>query len=142
MSAYQVSDEQISAILQGVYGCTHVGTDVWKAQVDPTSYYFVMNAEAMHQQEADELMAENLRSVYKRYEGKKSVPTQPKWKVRVSRDAKPLPALVVLKLIDNLQYQSCECDDYKDSEAYRLLCNYRERLIPKLPGYMDAIWGL
>ena len=142
MSAYQVSDEQISAILQGVYGCLHVGTDVWKAQVDPSSYYFVMGAEAMHQQEAEVLMAENLRSVHKRYEDLKRKPNIPEWKVKVSRDAKPLHPLIVLKLIDNLQYQSCENDDYKDSEAYKLLCNYRERLIPKLPGYQDLIWGL
>lgn len=138
MSAYVVTDKQISAILQGVYGATHAGFNVWSCMVDSDSYHFVMGADLSHQQEANLLMSENIRSVNHRYNDNEKLVG----KVLLDRDAKPLPVLTVLKLIDNLEYQSCECDDWEQTEAYKLLCRYRKILIHKLPGYDETPWGL
>lgn len=138
MSAYVVDDKEISAILQGVYGKNHTGFNVWDCQDDTNSYHYVMNAALTQQQEANILMRENVRSVNHRYQDKDVF----QGNVVLDRTAKALPILNVLKLIDYLQYQSCECDDYKKSEAYKLLCNYRELLIPKLDGWQEAPWGL
>lgn len=138
MSAYVVSDKQVSAILQGVYGTTHAGFNVWQFQSDSDSYHYVMGADKSQQQEANLLMAENVRSVNHRYKDEELTSS----KVVLDRNAKPLPAIEVLKLIDNLEYQSCECDDWEQTEAYKLLCRYRKMLVPKLAGYEDAPWGL
>lgn len=138
MSAYVVDDKEISAILQGVYGKNHTGFNVWDCQDDPNSYHYEMNAAKTQQQEANILMRENVRSVNHRYNDKDVF----QGNVTLDRTAKALPVIHVLKLINHLQYQSCECDDYKKSEAYKLLCNYREALIPKLDGWQEAPWGL
>lgn len=138
MSAYVVSDNQISAILQGVYGVNHSGFNIWETMIDPDAYHYVPGAGVMHQQEANILMKENVRSVNHRYNDMQEFVGN----VQLDRFAKPLPVINVLKLIDNLQYQSCECDDFHKSQAFKLINEYRYSLINRLDGYSDAPWGL
>lgn len=139
MSAYLVSDRQISAILQAVYGVDHSGFNIWQYQTDPEAYHFVFGLKEKAQTEANELMAENVRSVnhcYPHHEPETAHPVQLDW------DREPLAPLTILKLIDNLQYQSCECPDYRESAAYKLMCEYREKIIPRLAGYLAEPWGI
>lgn len=49
-----------------------------------------------------------------------------------------LPPVLILKMCDCLEYQSCETDDYQDTLAYRLLNAIRKAAIHQLPGYDDA----
>lgn len=136
MSAFQVSQKHISAIVQGVHGTNFSGQNIWQDQKDPTSYFFKLGLLEQCQTEANVLMAENIRSVNHRYNEKDNTES----KVKLDLNAKPLSALAVLKLIDCLEYQSCECDDYHNTEAYKLLSVYRSRMACKLPGYDAEEW--
>ncbi|MGF6139063.1 hypothetical protein [Pseudomonas laurylsulfatiphila] len=138
MSSFVVTDKHISAILQGVYGKSHNGCNIWEWQVTPNSLHYLFSAKESQQQEANILMRENIRSVNHQYKLNDELDSD----VLLFRKDAPLPVLTVLKLIDSLEHQSCECDDYNTTEAYKLLCRYRERLIPKLPGYNDAPWTI
>lgn len=48
----------------------------------------------------------------------------------------------ILKAIDCFEYQACETDDWRDSEAYAFCQALRSRMIDALPGYDDAPWGI
>lgn len=47
----------------------------------------------------------------------------------------------ILKMCDCLDYQSCETDDWRQSDAYQLLLAIKEAAISTLPGYEEAPWG-
>jgi hypothetical protein len=89
------------------------------------------------------LAAENGRSVGHRYRGR--MPCDP---VEVSQSeidtfrARPLSPVQFLKAVACLEYQSCECDDYQTTEAFRLVQRLRAVGIAALPGYSAAPWGL
>lgn len=53
-----------------------------------------------------------------------------------------LKPVVVLKAIDCYEYQSCEHDEWAESEAHAFCHALRKRMIHSLPGYEDAPWGL
>jgi len=98
---------------------------------------------------ADVLYQENVRSVQARY-------PQDSWETLPGPSLKPRelavtwrecnlafyrPApVVVLKLCDGLEYQSCETDDYRETVAFRLLDAIRGAAIHALPGYDAAPW--
>jgi hypothetical protein len=45
-----------------------------------------------------------------------------------------------LKMLDCLEYQSCESDDWETTQAYRLQQAMRRAAIRALPGYESAQW--
>lgn len=47
----------------------------------------------------------------------------------------------VLKACDCFAYQSCESDDWEETEVFSIVEALRSRAISALPGYDDAIWG-
>ena len=53
-----------------------------------------------------------------------------------------VPALVLLKALACLEYQSCERPDWHGSVAEQLIGIIRRRAIAALPGYEDAPWGI
>ena len=54
-----------------------------------------------------------------------------------------LPSPVeALKLLDGLEYQSCEHEEWETSEARDFCDALRRALIHALPGYDDAQWTL
>lgn len=53
----------------------------------------------------------------------------------------PQPPVAVLKLINSLEYQSCESPDWEQTRAYAVLERIRSDLIYKLPGYDEAPWA-
>ncbi len=81
------------------------------------------------------LLNENIRSVNGRYAQADEFQTL-QFK-QVSLNTTPVQ---VLKLINCLQYQSCENDDYKDSDAYKCIKAIEGAAIRKLPGYDAAEW--
>jgi hypothetical protein len=60
--------------------------------------------------------------------------------------AAPVSALVAFKLIQCLDYQSCETDDWRDSEACAFLDWLQSKaaaaVIRALPAYDAAPWGI
>ena len=92
------------------------------------------------------LKKENVRSLHHRY------PDDPWWR---DTDAEFEAAIIfdssiqypddpatILKACDCYDYQSCETDDYRQSEAAKLIDGIRSYAIHNLPGYDDAPWGL
>jgi len=98
------------------------------------------------------LWAENLASINARYvdtldhpencpgpvgfEGVLSVD-----KYRFTRTPR-IPPVAILKAISCYEYQSCEHEGWKTSQAYQFCASLRDHVINMLPGYDDAPWGL
>lgn len=83
------------------------------------------------------LLAENYRSVNHRYEEND---TAPSYKFRVL--SKSFSAIQIIKACNCLEYQSCEHDEWKDSEAYKIVNSIREHAIINLKEYEDAQWEI
>ncbi|WP_017161578.1 hypothetical protein [Xanthomonas phaseoli] len=82
------------------------------------------------------LIAENVRSVDHRYREHNLV-----WPYRYRAGVgSELGPVAVLKLLDCLEYQSSEVDDYYGTSAFRALDELRRLLISALPGYDGASW--
>lgn len=139
MSAYIVSDRQISAILQAVYGSSYEGRNIWKYQTDPEAYHYVFGLADKAQTEANELMAENVRSVNATYPHRFPETAGP---VQLEWNREPLEPLAVLKLIENLEYQTDSAPDYENSISFRLISGYRRAMVRKLAGYDAAPWSI
>jgi len=146
MSAFVVSDKTISAILQAAFNAErryNGSVNPWQYQDDPEAYHYVMNALKTAQQQANLLMAENVRSYNHCYKHRSDVSQEPfTGKVVLDLKAAPVSVLQALKLIDCLAYQSCECDNWEKTQAFKLLNKLRGILIPALPGYDNEKWGL
>lgn len=52
-----------------------------------------------------------------------------------------LPAVQILKLVNCLDYQSCETEDWKQTVAFKQLEWITHDAIRNLPGYEDAMWS-
>lgn len=50
--------------------------------------------------------------------------------------------VTVLKTIDCFEYQSCEHDEWEQSEAWAFCKYLRLTVITTLPGYQEAPWGI
>jgi hypothetical protein len=88
------------------------------------------------------LAQENTRSLEARY-----TPAQAGASVggfpRHPSKALNLSAVAILKALDCYEYQSCEHDGWRDSEAFAFCEALRGTLISKLPGYDGAeTWGI
>jgi hypothetical protein len=90
------------------------------------------------------LQDENVRSVSTRYEDDKltNLPgTGADWVIPYHFNwIDGLSAVRALKLIDCYDYQSCESEDWKQTEAYAFCDALRQRLIGCLDGYDSADW--
>ena len=92
------------------------------------------------------LLAENIRSVAYRYPrdvpGERPGPVpNPEPDLFQFRSPKRRPTPVeALRLLGCYEYQSCEREDWEQSEAWRFCRAAQEHLITTLPGYEDAAW--
>lgn len=96
---------------------------------------------------ANVLWAENARSVNYRYKDSSHIEDEeaPRYTkvplvrgVALTHPTKPGP---VLNAIDCLEYQSCECPDWEQTEAFAILQNLRGRMCRSVEGYKDTPWG-
>lgn len=78
------------------------------------------------------LLDENYRSVNSRYNENDAAPNY-----RHKKYQRPLKPVHILKLCGYLTYQSCETDDWQDSNAYRLIQWIKNEAISQLSGYDD-----
>jgi hypothetical protein len=129
MSAYIVSNRHIQAILS----CANKGERglyyYWKRE----SIYFSGNLDKIGQI----LLDENQRSVNYRYDTNEPAPVF-KW----VPDPKVYTPVEIIKLVNCLDYQSCETDNWEITEAHTILEAIKERAIHLLPGYDEAEWSI
>src|SRR5665213_1774595 len=76
------------------------------------------------------LLDENYRSVNERY---KEDDKAPKYRFAMV-NAAPSP-IQVIKLVQSLEYQSCESKDWETTQAYVICQSIKSMAIRKLPGY-------
>lgn len=87
------------------------------------------------------LYAQNVRSVNHRYSD--ATPDEPE--VFTQRDlqcAPRLSAIATLKACHSLAYQSCETDDWRETEARQLLDSIEYAAISSIEGYNEAAWSI
>jgi hypothetical protein len=95
------------------------------------------------------LWDENIRSIEGRYPDTSGRPENMPGKCdgmliysHISGDRRgPMNPVQVLKAINCYQYQSCEHDEWKSSEAHAFIEALRSAAISALPGYEAAAWG-
>lgn len=93
------------------------------------------------------LMDECVRSVSARYPddapGEQPGPRPPYWlePFRFDPQVKHPTAIEGLKLLDCYNYQSCETDDWRETQAYAFCLYLKDSLIGELAGYDAAPWG-
>lgn len=124
MSAFIVSDKLLNVILT-------------MAVVKKASYYWKPNNMRVDINRANaseigqKLLDENFRSVNYRYREKDKAE---RFEYRAVR-SDDYSAVDVLKAINCLDYQSCETDDWDQSEAWAILDGVKDSMIRSLPGY-------
>lgn len=93
------------------------------------------------------LLAENVRSVSARYPrdalGELPGPRPAYWLVRyVWSPGRYRPtAIEALKAIACYEYQSCETDDWEQTEAWRFCQALQGAIVSRMPGWDEAAWG-
>lgn len=143
MSCHIVSDRQIFLVAsiyhENRYSGIKLGGDI--------AFYLLGTAKT--------LLAENYKSYNTRY--KNEAPSEPLdlrayidnegvdyW--LLSNDCTLLlnefTVIEKLKIVQNYNYQACESEDYKDSQAKKIVNNCISSLIAQLPGYDAAPWGI
>jgi hypothetical protein len=150
MSAWLCSDEFIAQIVcAGMHGNHSVDSIASAA-----GFYYDDRAEARVDQDgfasaiALILRAENYRSLYARY-GDRSFwsPLEeqaPPFKITLGQieQARRIPLGYALKMLDCLQYQSCEARDWTETRAFKICDAIRGNLSSRVEGYnTDGAWG-
>lgn len=124
MSAFIVSDKLLNVILT-------------MAVVKNASYYWKPNnmrvdiSRKNASEIGQKLLDENFRSVNYRYRENDKAE---RFEYRAVR-SDDYSAVDVLKAINCLDYQSCETDDWSESEAWAILDGIKDTMIRNLPGY-------
>ena len=133
MSAFLVSDAHLCAIVN--FAALAFARDNYMPHGIPVT--------TEPQKLGELLYAANVASVDYRYPAQANE-TAPKWKLQPSPLAVNSPHFLVpfLKLLDCLEYQSCERNDWEQSQAYKAIQALRCKAISKLPGYEAAPWAL
>lgn len=124
MSAYIVSYKHIDAIL------TAYATTPWtngKTEEDLTKLGRL-------------LLAENVRSVAHRYGELPETSTATEYVFK--EQSKTLKPVAIIKLCDCLEYQSCETEDYYQTDAWVKLKSIHGSFISLLPDYEEAAWSI
>lgn len=128
MSAFLVSEKHIQALV--TYAARHLGTiRLGQATLDLTT-------PEGKRELGQRLWDENLRSVNFRYR-EQTEPVVYKHKMVPS-----ISAVQILKAIHCLSYQSCESNDWEETQAYSVLKQIESSAVRNVPGYDEAAWGI
>lgn len=142
MSAYILNPEHLGIL--GAYAALH------RVVISPWSHDQSVKAA---QQVAIGLARENIRSVATRYPGDVDgqrpgpglkdadiVEAAAIYAGYFLAHPQPITPTQILKLVDSLDYQSCETDDWPQTLAFRQLGWIRGAATRNLPGYDQAQW--
>jgi hypothetical protein len=140
MSAFVVGKEHINKIL----------TAALISRYGEMSYYYNDSRHKVNDETIDTigqmLLDENVKSVMYRYSdsqltdlpGKTNAEYLIPFKYEVELSS--LSGIQIIKLIQCLEYQSCEHPEWKTSEAYAFLEALIRRQFERIQGYDDAQW--
>lgn len=156
MSSFVVSPEHIKVLAifaasqpEGVSGMDIRVNPRHFAELESTPEHLVLDREHMANLYARILYDENLRSVRFLY-GELDIEDLPGLihkpeVITITQEECYLStmhrsSIEILKWANCLEYQSCDCPDYKQTLASRLLDQIRHSAILELPGYEDVPW--
>ena len=151
MSAYLVDEHHVCYLVAAALALTTARRDSvyrwWYGNPGRSPVLSVGASDAEKAAVASMLWAENLRSVRARYpsekayaDGRESVYVVPPSKVaRMVWADFPLPC--VIKACDCFDYQICETDDWRESQAFAFVSQLRLLAVRSMPGYDVAPWG-
>jgi hypothetical protein len=136
MSAYQVSNKHITALIANVCQIRFMGDRLFDGD-GQVEFYWNNERQCLKTAEAGQLLADECsRSVDSRYNNHAEV--EPFEIVFPGR----LSALDILKLANGYSYQACETEDWGQTKAHALLEFIKAAATRALPGYEDAAWSL
>lgn len=129
MSAFVLGNHHISAMLTAArkYSVHRGASYRWHNE----TVYFLGNESELGQK----LLNENYRSVNTRYGEDEQAP---KFNMIVDRQ---WSAVELIKLCDCYIYQTCETDNFRETEAWAIVQALREFAIDTLPGMDEAQWS-
>ena len=130
MSAFIVSDATISGMLLAATLERDRGGRYY--YWDGEAHYFDGNWRKIGQK----LLDENYRSVNYRYDEESKPHTYS------PASLAPLMPVEILKLCNCYSYQTCETEDWRQTEAWEIMNTLRGFAIRALPGYEEAQWEL
>lgn len=130
MSAFICSDKHISAIVR--WACRN-NVSVWFGNPSRSL------RSGDEQEIVDILYAENVKSVNYRYPASEPEATTG---CVYDQDAPTLEPVEVIKLIQSLEYQSCEHPTWAISDAKEILRVLKSEATRRLPGYELAAWSI
>lgn len=134
MSAFIVSDTHINSLVR--YASRHKLSVYFNRQLGFPFGKERLNAHDNEQAIAQILLDENVRSVNYRYRDNEVM------SITYDRGAPILTAIQAIKAAQCLRYQSCECDDFEESIAFKLIEAIIADAIPRLEGYDSAQWAI
>ena len=134
MSAFIVSDTHINALVR--YASRHKLSVYFNRQLGFPFGKERLNVHDNEQAIAQILLDENVKSVNYRYRDNEVM------SITYDRGAPILTAIQAIKAAQCLRYQSCECDDFEESIAFKLIEAIIADAIPRLEGYESAEWGI
>lgn len=83
--------------------------------------------------------AENVRSVSCRYPGRALTEV---YRYRLESHGVRMAPIQVIRAAHCLEYQSCECEGWQETEACAALVGLVDAAVRALPGYEQAAWEL
>lgn len=140
MSAFVVTEAHIRAIISAVVAASHLSSKLYVSGAvgETTGPIYDLTSIKTLNEIGRTLWAANVDSVLHRYPDDK--PDEHDDPATFTFRAVRVPPLQALKLIQCLDYQSCELDEWPHSLARRILHAMTATLISALPGYDAAAW--
>lgn len=144
MSAFVVSHKHINTIL--TFAATRKNYAVEVRHLSDGSS-LDLSDRADLQKAADILYGQNVRSVSHRYNDEPAnqlpgVITEVGHAITYRMILPTESAVQIIKACDCLGYQSCETDDWEQTDAYKIMTAIRERATEAIPGMDSAKWSI
>ena len=161
MSAWICSHLHVKAL--AIYGTNHTGRSIGRYQqnddgkwiLTPVEHFPLLHLNDQVPEDLSDatrvarlLITENLKSYCHRHDEEEAKHYWHELNVHVSPADRAhfktlsLTHIQLLKLIHCLDYQSCEHAEWEQSLAKTILMDLEGHIIPALPGYDEAPWGI
>jgi hypothetical protein len=143
MSAYVVSDNHINELVRFIdsrfyQSMGYLQRIMLKNNVDTLT----LSGDKLFEAIGQELLKENYLSVNHRYLHLDILGKAHKFHYRPELGKAKLKPVVILKLVNCLDYQSCEHEGWPESAACKILESIKSHAIHQLEGYDAAPWGI
>lgn len=140
MSAYVVSDNHINELVRFIDSRFYQNKSY--LQILLPDLCLIKDDKLFFERIGQELLKENYFSVNHRYLHLDILGKAHKFNYRPELGKAKLSPVVILKLINCLDYQSCEHEGWETSAACKILESIKSHAINQLEGYDAAPWGI